>query len=89
MLNMSERYYVGASPGQGPFDAGSGMLDIPMPVPSNILEEPQLQWDLISMGFEEALPEQSVIDSLYVGFHPTVHTHTLTTLPSKTPDLLR
>ncbi|RPB14964.1 hypothetical protein P167DRAFT_552229 [Morchella conica CCBAS932] len=73
MLNMSERYYVGASPGQGPFDAGSGMLDIPMPVPTNILEEPQLQWDLISMGFEEALPEQSVIDSLHRTYFDKIH----------------
>lgn len=68
MLNASERYYLGGSPvpqSQNSFDSNSPMMDIPMPMSANLLD-PQLPWDMIAMGLEEALPAQEIVDSLYV-----------------------
>lgn len=71
MLNASDRYLFGtaSSPSlqnQHSFGSDSPIMDIPMPMPSNILDDPPLSWELMAMGLGEPLPSQEVIDALYV-----------------------
>lgn len=67
MLNASERYLFGNSPSLGTsFGSDSPIMDIPMPMPSSILDDPPLSWELMAMGLGEPLPAQEVIDALCV-----------------------
>lgn len=68
LLSASERYFLShpASVQSHPFDADSPIMDMPMPMPSDILDDPPLSWELMALGLAEPLPAQEVIDSLYV-----------------------
>lgn len=69
MLSASERYFMGhptPMDSQHPFQADSPIMDMPMPMPSNILDDPPLSWELMALGLGEPLPAQEVVDSLYV-----------------------
>ena len=48
------------------FDS-SPMLEMPRPwtEPAPAMDPAAMTWDLISMGFEEALPSQDIVDALY------------------------
>lgn len=69
MLSASERFFMSHSTSVGsqhPFDADSPIMDMPMPMPNDILDDPPLSWELMALGLAEPLPAQEVIDSLYV-----------------------
>jgi len=53
-------------PHHNSFDS-SPMVDIPQSWtgPTPTMDPSAMTWDLISMGFEEALPSQDIIDALY------------------------
>ena len=71
-MGLGERFTLGGSPGQSqsPFASGSpSLLQMEMGMPPMMGGTPHtapLNWDMMAMGLEEALPAPDIIDSLYV-----------------------
>lgn len=60
-------YALGGTPGQRYNPSAPGMVHMSMGIP--FLGDPQntpLDWNIIAMGLDEALPAQDIVDALYV-----------------------
>lgn len=72
-MGLGERFTLGGSPSQSqsPFASGSpSLLQMEMGMPpmmgGGTPHTAPLNWDMMAMGLEEALPAPDIIDSLYV-----------------------
>ncbi|KAG0135364.1 fungal-specific transcription factor domain-containing protein [Tuber indicum] len=78
-MGLGEGFALAGSPGpgQGPFASGSpGLLQMEMGMPPMMGDTPHsspLNWDMMAMGLEEALPAPDIIDSLHRTYFEKIH----------------